>query len=123
MLVTSLLQVAPRADPHPEADGDNGFNIGTSDARASTSSEMIVRLATVSGSSQRFCSVENPALQAVLMALETRNAIGALTDKWRRLGHELCHPRHYRLRRALRLRRYRNGVQCRLSALRRGQAR
>jgi class 3 adenylate cyclase len=33
--------------------------------------------------------VENPALQAVLMALETRNAIGALTDKWRRLGHDI----------------------------------
>jgi class 3 adenylate cyclase len=33
--------------------------------------------------------VENPALQAVLMALEMRNAIGALTEKWRRLGHEI----------------------------------
>ena len=33
--------------------------------------------------------VENPALQAVLMALEMRDAIGALTDKWRRLGHEI----------------------------------
>ena len=33
--------------------------------------------------------VENPALQAVLMALEMRNAIGALTETWRRLGHEI----------------------------------
>jgi adenylate cyclase len=33
--------------------------------------------------------VENPALQAVHMALEMRGAIGALTDKWRRLGHEI----------------------------------
>ena len=33
--------------------------------------------------------VENPALQAVLMALEMRDAIGALTDKWRRLGHDI----------------------------------
>ena len=33
--------------------------------------------------------VENPALQAVLMALEMRSAIGALTEKWRRLGHDI----------------------------------
>ena len=33
--------------------------------------------------------VEIPALQAVLMALEMRGAIGALTDKWRRLGHDI----------------------------------
>jgi class 3 adenylate cyclase len=33
--------------------------------------------------------VENPALQAVLMALEMREAIGALTDTWRRWGHEI----------------------------------
>ena len=33
--------------------------------------------------------VENPALQAVLMALEVRDAIGALTEKWRRWGHEI----------------------------------
>jgi class 3 adenylate cyclase len=33
--------------------------------------------------------VENPALQAVLMALEMRYAIGALTDRWRRLGHDI----------------------------------
>jgi class 3 adenylate cyclase/putative methionine-R-sulfoxide reductase with GAF domain len=33
--------------------------------------------------------VENPALQAVLVALDMRDAIGALTDKWRRLGHEI----------------------------------
>ena len=34
-------------------------------------------------------AVENPALQAVLMALEMRHAIGALTEKWRRLGHDI----------------------------------
>jgi class 3 adenylate cyclase len=33
--------------------------------------------------------VENPALQAVLMALEVRAAIGALTERWRRWGHDL----------------------------------
>ena len=33
--------------------------------------------------------VENPALQAVLMALELRNALGALTQIWSRLGHEI----------------------------------
>ena len=33
--------------------------------------------------------VENPALQAVLMALEMRDAIGALTERWRRLGHDI----------------------------------
>jgi GAF domain-containing protein len=33
--------------------------------------------------------VEQPALQAVLMALDMRGAIGALTDKWRRLGHDI----------------------------------
>jgi class 3 adenylate cyclase/putative methionine-R-sulfoxide reductase with GAF domain len=33
--------------------------------------------------------VENPALQAVLMALEVREAIGALTERWHRWGHDL----------------------------------
>src|SRR6201996_206627 len=33
--------------------------------------------------------VDNPALQAVLMALELREAIGALTTTWSRLGHEI----------------------------------
>jgi adenylate cyclase len=33
--------------------------------------------------------VDNPALQAVLMALEMRAGIGALTEKWRRLGHDI----------------------------------
>ena len=33
--------------------------------------------------------VENPALQAVLMALEVRDAIGELTEKWRRWGHDI----------------------------------
>ena len=33
--------------------------------------------------------VDNPALQAVLMALEMRDAIGALTEKWSRLGHDI----------------------------------
>ena len=33
--------------------------------------------------------VENPALQAVLMALEVRDAIGALTATWSRLGHDI----------------------------------
>jgi len=33
--------------------------------------------------------VDNPALQAVLLALEMRAAIGSLTEKWRRLGHDI----------------------------------
>ncbi|HEX9073071.1 MAG TPA: adenylate/guanylate cyclase domain-containing protein [Pseudolabrys sp.] len=33
--------------------------------------------------------VLNPALQAVRMALDMRTAIGALIDKWHRLGHEI----------------------------------
>jgi adenylate cyclase len=33
--------------------------------------------------------VLNPALQAVRMALEMRTAIGALIEKWHRLGHEI----------------------------------
>ena len=33
--------------------------------------------------------VENPALQAVLMTLEVRDAIGALTATWSRLGHDI----------------------------------
>jgi class 3 adenylate cyclase/putative methionine-R-sulfoxide reductase with GAF domain len=33
--------------------------------------------------------VENPAFQAVLMALDMRTAIGTLIDKWRDLGHDL----------------------------------
>ena len=33
--------------------------------------------------------VDNPPLQGVLMALEMRDAIGALTEKWRRLGHDI----------------------------------
>jgi GAF domain-containing protein len=33
--------------------------------------------------------VENPALQAVLMALELRDALRALTATWSRLGHEI----------------------------------
>ena len=34
-------------------------------------------------------SVENPALQAVLMALDMRTALGAMIGKWRLLGHDL----------------------------------
>jgi GAF domain-containing protein len=33
--------------------------------------------------------VENPALQAVLMALEMRDAIAALAETWRRWGHDI----------------------------------
>jgi class 3 adenylate cyclase/putative methionine-R-sulfoxide reductase with GAF domain len=33
--------------------------------------------------------VENPALQAVLMALELRGSIGTLSEMWRRLGHDI----------------------------------
>jgi class 3 adenylate cyclase len=33
--------------------------------------------------------VENSALKAVQMALKTREALGALTEKWRQLGHEI----------------------------------
>jgi len=33
--------------------------------------------------------VDNPALRAVQMALETREAMGALMEKWRQLGHDV----------------------------------
>ena len=33
--------------------------------------------------------VPNPALQAVHMAVDMRDAIGGLLEKWRRLGHDL----------------------------------
>src|SRR5207342_3662683 len=33
--------------------------------------------------------VDNPALRAVQMALEMREAIGALTEKWRGVGHDV----------------------------------
>src|SRR4249919_600284 len=33
--------------------------------------------------------IENPALQAVLMAIDMRAAIGTLIEKWRRLGHDI----------------------------------
>jgi class 3 adenylate cyclase len=33
--------------------------------------------------------VDNPALRAVRMALEMRDAIGMLTGRWRRLGHDI----------------------------------
>ena len=33
--------------------------------------------------------IENPTLQAVLMALDMRGAIGTLIEKWRRLGHDI----------------------------------
>jgi GAF domain-containing protein len=33
--------------------------------------------------------VDNPALQAVLMAIDMRAAIGELIEKWRRLGHDI----------------------------------
>jgi adenylate cyclase len=33
--------------------------------------------------------VDNPALQAVLMAIEMRATIGALIEKWRKLGHDI----------------------------------
>jgi class 3 adenylate cyclase/regulator of replication initiation timing len=33
--------------------------------------------------------IENPTLQAVLMALDMRGAIGTLIERWRRLGHDI----------------------------------
>jgi class 3 adenylate cyclase/putative methionine-R-sulfoxide reductase with GAF domain len=33
--------------------------------------------------------VDNPALQAVLMAIDMRAALGKLIEKWRRLGHDI----------------------------------
>ena len=71
--------------------------------------------------------VENPALQAVLMALELRDALGALTATWSRLGHgwlrhrdcaRLRYARHHWVRGAFRLRRDRDCVQRRLSTVR-----
>jgi class 3 adenylate cyclase len=77
--------------------------------------------------------VENPALQAVLMALELRDALGSLTATWSRLGHDIgfgigiAHGfatlRDHRLRGQVRLCGHRNGIKRRLSALRRSQPR
>jgi class 3 adenylate cyclase len=33
--------------------------------------------------------VDNPALQAALMAIDMRTAIGTLIEKWRKLGHDI----------------------------------
>src|SRR6516162_5010688 len=76
---------------------------------------------------------ENPALQAVLMALDMRTAIGAMIAKWRLLGHDLgfgigvahgiCNARHDWLRRPLRLCGDWDGFECRVPTLRRSQAR
>ena len=33
--------------------------------------------------------VENSALQAVLMAIDMRSALGELIEKWRKLGHDI----------------------------------
>jgi class 3 adenylate cyclase len=38
--------------------------------------------------------VENSALQAVLMALEVRDAVGAVTESWRRLGQAAFELEH-----------------------------
>ena len=77
--------------------------------------------------------VDNPPLQGVLMALEMRDAIGALTDRWRRLGHDIgfgigiAHGfatlGTIGFEGTVRLCRHRDGIQCCLSPLRRGQAR
>jgi GAF domain-containing protein len=71
--------------------------------------------------------VDNPALQAVLMALEMRDAIGALTETWasvgarNRLRHRhcarVCYARHHRLRGTFRLCRHRHGIQRRFAAM------
>jgi len=69
--------------------------------RASGMSHAAIGLSSNSGTLERYAGdgamvvfndpvpVENPALQAVLMALEVRDAIGALTATWSRLGHEI----------------------------------
>ena len=72
--------------------------------------------------------VDNPALQAVLMALEMRERYRSLDREvasararhWLRHRYRpwLCHTGHHRLRGTLRLCRDRDGVQCRLSPLR-----
>ena len=70
--------------------------------------------------------VENPALQAVLMALEGRHRcldrdVASVGPRhWFRHRHSarLRHARHNRLRGTLRLRRHRHGIQCCLSAMR-----
>ena len=33
--------------------------------------------------------VDNPAIQAVRMAIDMRAALGELTEKWRKLGHDI----------------------------------
>ena len=70
-------------------------------------------------------SCPESALEAVKTALDMRKAIGALTEKWRRLGHELGFGVGIAHGFAtlgtmgfgdFRLCRHWNGIQCRLSA-------
>src|SRR5215472_103920 len=51
--------------------------------------KLLVELIQIIQQSRDPVPVENPALQAVLMALEMRVVIGALIEKWRDLGHDL----------------------------------
>ena len=72
--------------------------------------------------------VENPALQAVLMALEMRERYRSINRDmapvgardWLRHRHcaRLRYAGHHRLRGTFRLCRHRNGIQCCLSAMR-----
>ena len=74
--------------------------------------------------------VENPALQAVLMALEMRSAIGALTETWHRWGHDIGFGIGIGIAHGfatlgtigfegtLRLCRHRHGIQCCVSSMR-----
>jgi class 3 adenylate cyclase len=72
--------------------------------------------------------VENPALQAVKMALDLRTAISALIERWQELGHALgfgigiAHAYAtlgiVGLRGALRLFGYRHGGKCRFAVMR-----
>ena len=70
--------------------------------------------------------VDNPALQAVRMALDMRKALAVLIERWRRLGHDLGFgigiaarlrdARHDRFRGPLRLCGDRHGVERRVAA-------
>jgi class 3 adenylate cyclase len=73
--------------------------------------------------------VDNPALQAVSMAIEMRGAIGALVEKWRKLGHDIgfgigiAHGFATLGTIGFEGRFDYAAIQCRISALRRSQAR
>jgi class 3 adenylate cyclase len=69
--------------PRPQTNAPNFISEGQHLAFAIVNNYAVRHLAIAA------VPMENPALRAVLMALELREAIGTLTGKWRRFGHDI----------------------------------